>query len=104
MKITYKNIVGKTILMGLTYLDENEEVLKQVQFYGTVTSADENQGIAILKANNKDFFLPPDINSIVAAPAGEYKLRSTGEIIVDPDLLTTWTVTPPNSEESYENL
>ena len=30
MKITYKNLVGKTILAGLTYLDENEEVLKQV--------------------------------------------------------------------------
>jgi len=93
MKITNKNIIGKTILVGITYLDKDENVLNQIQFCGTVVKAD-NQNIAI-KSSSEEFFLPPDLTSISIAPEGEYKLRSTGEIIVNPDLLTTWTVSPP---------
>jgi len=36
--------------------------------------------------------LPPDLRSLKPAPAGEYRLRATGEIVRDPDYLATWVV------------
>jgi len=39
--------------------------------------------------------LPPMTGAFHAANSGEYRLRSTGEIIKDPDVLTTWSITEP---------
>jgi hypothetical protein len=38
------------------------------------------------------FTLPPDPDAYDAAPAGEYRLHGSGEVIISPDFLTTWTV------------
>jgi hypothetical protein len=35
------------------------------------------------------------------APPGEYRLKSTGEIVVDPDLLSTWTIRRPGSPDGW---
>jgi len=93
LKINYKTIIGKTIIVGITYLSKDGVLLEQTQFFGTIEHADKKKGIAIKKANGGETFnLPPDIRSIRIAQPGEYKFWSTGEIIVNPDLLTTWTV------------
>ena len=34
--------------------------------------------------------LPPDPSLIQPAPPGEYRMRSTGEVITNPDFITTW--------------
>jgi len=89
-------VVGKTILVGIAYLDSKDTLIEQIQFFGTITAADKHKGIIIKKENiDEEFTLPPDINSISVANAGEYRVRSTGEVIVNPDLLTTWTVNKP---------
>ncbi len=36
--------------------------------------------------------LPPDVRTFEEARPGEYRLRSTGEIVVDPDFTSTWIV------------
>jgi hypothetical protein len=41
------------------------------------------------------FWLPPDIRAFQDAQPGEYRLRSTGEIVVDPDFITNWTINHP---------
>jgi len=43
--------------------------------------------------------LPPEPEAYEPAPPGEYRLRSTGEVVVDPDYLTTWTVGSPADED-----
>ena len=94
--LTFNNVLGKTILVGITYLDSQGDLIEQIQFSGTIIRADEHSGIVIKKANvNETFALPPDINSISVATPGEYRLRSTGEIVVNPDLLTTWVIDKP---------
>jgi hypothetical protein len=37
-------------------------------------------------------FLPLDLEALRPAPPGSYTLRSSGEVVVDPDLLSAWTV------------
>jgi hypothetical protein len=33
------------------------------------------------------------------APVGEYRLKSTGEVVVNPDYVASWTITEPPGKE-----
>jgi hypothetical protein len=59
----------------------------------------KGRGIAVELSDSGDvFWLPPEPSALNHAPPGEYRFRSTGEVVVDPDLMTTWTVTAPPGE------
>ncbi len=88
-----RQMIGKTVLVGITYLDSVEEIVDQVQFAGVVTSVDPL--IAIEWGDAEPFTLPPEADAFDAADPGEYRLRSTGEVVVDPDYVTSWTVAAP---------
>ena len=89
--------VGKYILIGLTYLDPAGEVTHQVQMHGIVEAADPTGITVSLRGHHsgEPCVLPPDLDAIEFAAPGTYTLRSTGEAIVDPDLVTTWTIRSP---------
>lgn len=92
-----RNLVGKIALVGLTYLASNgETIINREEYFGRITWADSNRGLQIdcmgsLAGTTK--FLPPDLRSFYDAPPGEYKLKSTGEIVINPDVLSTWQIT-----------
>lgn len=52
-KLKFRNLVGKTLLVGITYYTKK-------------------------------------------APRGEYRLHSTGEVVADPDFLSTWKLYKTN--------
>ncbi len=89
--ITFEELVGKVILVGMTYYTKDDQPIEQRQFYGTVTQANESI-IRFMQKNGTEFSLPPDLSSAKRARPGKYQLRSTGEIVVDPDFLVTWNV------------
>lgn len=89
MKITYKNLIGKVMLAGITYCDSDGNVKERKQFWGTVTEADKSK-ILIEQKNGEILSLPPDLEAVEPAPEGEYRLHSTGEVVVNPDFLSTW--------------
>jgi hypothetical protein len=63
--------------------------------HGDVVRADR-QGIVVrLRGSGEDFELPPDPSQFHEAPRGRYRLRSTGEAVIDPDYTTTWTLKEP---------
>lgn len=84
-------MIGKVLLVGITYADKDGNVKERKQFWGTVTAADKSK-ILIEQKNGEIFSLPSDLRAIESAPEGEYRLYSTGEVVVDPDFLSTWTV------------
>lgn len=90
--ITLEDLIGKVLLVGITYYTHENEFIEQKQFYGTVTEANESL-IRIKQKNGKFFTLPPDLSSTKRARPGEYKLRSTGEVVVNPDFFVTWNLT-----------
>jgi hypothetical protein len=58
-----------------------------------VTHVDAAQGITLRllgKRAGETFVLPPDLDALHPAQPGSYRLRQTGEIVVDPDFVTTW--------------
>ncbi len=96
--ITFEELVGKVMLVGLTYLDKDGECAEQKQVWGTVDRVEED-GIYLSLSTGEDFWTPPDLSAITRAKRGEYKLHSTGEVVVDPDFTATWSVTYPADEE-----
>ena len=90
-ELVFSDLLGKVILVGITYYTHDKRLIEQKQYHGTVIHADE-KGIVIRKANGEEEKLPPDLRSTKPAPPGEYRERSTGEIVVNPDFFTTWNV------------
>ena len=90
-KIRFSDLKGKILLIGLTYYGEDGNITEQVQYWGTVVKADK-EIITIRRANGELFSIPPDLSAIEPADKGEYRLNSTGEIVVDPDYVSSWSI------------
>ncbi len=87
-----RQFIGKHIIIGITYLTVDGELEKQQQLHGDIEVADEKKGIGIrLAGSGKTYWLPPDLGAIKPAKPGEYRFHSTGEVVVNPDLMTAWT-------------
>jgi hypothetical protein len=89
------DVVGKVVLVGLTYLEADGKLIEQQQFFGTVESADSRKGILLsLKGQRagEQYNLPPDTRAIEIASAGEYRLRATGEVVTDPDYTAMFSI------------
>ena len=93
-------LVGKYVLIGLTYYDADGGLVEQLQMHGTIVAAVAGRGIDVaLKGTRlgQTYTLPPDLRALQPARPGEYRLRSTGEVITDPDVTCAWSVTKPRA-------
>lgn len=88
-------LLGKSVLVGITRVDHSGETVSQEQFHGRVESFDDGLVHIRVAGSGKDFTLPPDASAFVRAHPGHYHLRSTGEVVVDPDFTSSWTVRSP---------
>ena len=90
-----QRMIGKTVLVAQTIVVEGAEP-ERVQYHGRIESADPGHGLSIRRADNGELeWLPPDLRAYFPAEPGIYTLKSTGEEVVDPDYLSTWTVERP---------
>ena len=96
--MTLHELLQKTCLIGLTYLDSQGNVLKTAQYAGTVVQVDEQEGITVeLFALGEDtpkaqFHLPPGLEAWFIAPKGHYRDVQSGIDIRDPDYFVTWDI------------
>lgn len=97
-KITFSDILNKTILIGLTFYTPDNDFVRQEQYHGTVIEFD-SKAILVKLSDGTIYKLPPDLSSTKAALPGEYRLNSTGEVVVNPVFLTTWIIVLPNDGE-----
>ncbi len=98
-----RDYVGKTVLLGVSYVDEDDKLLEQKQWFGTITEVSNARGIVIDLENDTNYCaLPPDLRALKPAEPGEYRLRATGEVITNPDFLTTWTRREPDPQDRSE--
>lgn len=96
-----ESVVGKVVLVGLTYLEADGTLIEQQQFFGTVVSADLRTGILLsLKGqrSGEQYTLPPDTRAIEISSSGEYRLRGTGEVVTDPDYTVMFSIQKQASE------
>jgi hypothetical protein len=94
-------MIGHRVLVGITYLDARGDVVEQEQFAGTVRAVDPL--VSIDRGAGEPFTLPPEPNALARGHPGTYRLRETGETVVDPDFVTTWTVHPPDARDQVDS-
>ncbi len=96
MKFSKEDLIGKHLLLGISYLNEHGVPDKTVQEHGTVIACDggvvEFQPVGATKTiripYNPSFYEP-------AEPDAVYVLRTTGEEIRDVDVVVAFEVRPP---------
>lgn len=91
---------GKVFLIGLTFIDQNENEIEQYQTSGIVLELTDKGFFIFERRNGNLFQLPYDKEAIVKAAEGEYSENSTGNVIVNPDYITTWII----NVKSTDNL
>ncbi len=71
----------------------------QEQYRRRVLRVNRTEGIVLQMPTGQLKALPPDLAYLCVARRGAYRLRSTGEVVPDPDFTTAWTwrpsTTPP---------
>lgn len=88
-------LLGKYVLVGVTINDRHGGLKRHEQWHGVVVSVDPREGFRLaLRGTGQGTYrmLPPDTRGFCVADKGHYNLHSTGETVVDPDYLSTWTV------------
>jgi hypothetical protein len=84
--------IGKRVLIGVTVRAPGGELVEQRQLVGMLAGVHPENGIEFILDDGTAYCLPPDSRSLEEARPGEYQLRSTGQVVVDPDYVTSWTV------------
>ncbi len=95
------SLLNKTVLIGVTHLrsvDGEVEVITQEQKFGTISDWNLNVGIEVTLNSGEVLNLPPDASLLQPSDFSEFHLRSTGEIIHNPDFVTIWNVLHPSEE------
>jgi len=84
------------LLVGITYLDAGGQVTGTQQFCGQVLEVCDGVVVVERPGEDEPAVLPADAAAYRSAEPGTYKLHETGEIIIDPDFLSTWRVAAPD--------
>ncbi|GAB6900928.1 hypothetical protein [Kineosporia succinea] len=85
-------MVGHRLLVGITFLDESGNITNAQQFCGRVLEVADGVVVVERPGEPEPAVLPADVAAYRKAQTGRYTLRDTGEIVVDPDFLSTWQV------------
>ena len=96
-----QSLVGKHVLVGIRrYEADGATLIEQSQYHGIIVDAHSSRGFRIKCLGDRSGeteTLPPDTRAFLDAQPGEYRLHSTGEIVVDPDVTTSWSFTAPKN-------
>ena len=96
-----KKLLGAIVFIGITYVAPDRIQKKLVQCHGMVTQVISDKGIEIechgQRWNGQKIWMPPDLSMFHNSPPGIYKLRETGEEIVDPDFSASCTIYLPQN-------
>lgn len=90
--------IGKYVLIGITHVTHDGEFIQQEQLHGTIKQASAN-GIDIALAGvneGKDWRMPPMLEEFDPAEPGVYELKSTGEVVDNPDFTLMVTIRAAN--------
>lgn len=89
------DLIGCTLLVGLTYVDHNDHLIRRQQLHGTVISVDRQSGIVIRQGTGEDATIAPVLDAIEPAQPGLYQLADEDGAVEDPDFTALLTVRAP---------
>ena len=90
------DLVGCTLLVGLTHVDHMDQLIHRQQIFGTVTSVSEGTGIVIRQRHDgTSFTIAPILDAIEVGAPGIYQMADDDEEVEDPDFIALITVRTP---------
>lgn len=91
-----RNLLGRTLLVGITYLEQDGSIAERQQIFGTVQSCNAKTGIVItLKESGETFTVAPILEAIEPAKPGVYQMKDSDNVIINPDFTAMFSVTRP---------
>jgi hypothetical protein len=91
-----KWLQGQYTLIGITLYEPDGTTLRSVsQYHGRIIEVKQDGVLIACEGvwEGQTVNVPPDQRAFTPAKPGRYTLKSTGEMIDDPDVLTTWAIT-----------
>lgn len=85
-------MIGKKILVGLTYVDTNNEVTSQLQLHGNILSTGEHTLVFQRSDNDSEFSIPFKGELDEADTELIYTLKTTGEEVTGVNYISTFTI------------
>ncbi len=89
-RMNHSDYLNRVVLVGASWVNQEDRVVRQREFYGTIESIDPDRGIDLRLPDGELFTLPPYTGALQPAEPGEYTLRSTREVVQNPDYLVVW--------------
>lgn len=83
--------IGKYVLLGLNYIDTSNTVVDRRQLHGYIVRASDEAGVVVRLEGGEEVVLPPVFEALHPAEPGEYYLKDTEEVVIDPDFTAVWT-------------
>lgn len=86
---------GSLVLVGITFVDAEGRTIRDEQCFGRITNVDQSKGLELRLEGSRAgelFRLPPDTRSVFGAAPGTYRLRSTEDVVTDPDFTIAYVV------------
>ena len=93
--LSLRALRGKYLLVGVTVEDQQGNLIERFQVHGRVRSATRAEIVINTVPSGEPYSIPPDLTAIQPAPPGEYTLKPSGEVVQNPDFLSTWVLIRP---------
>ena len=89
------DLVGSTLYVGLTFVDQAGVLKRREQVFGTVQSVSITAGIRILRTNGETFTMAPVLDAIEPGDPDRYQLSEDDELVENPDFVAWITAIEP---------
>jgi hypothetical protein len=89
---TLGGLVGCRLLVGISYLEDDGRVSSTQQFCGRVLEVADGVVVVERPGEPDPAVLPADVAAYRPAATGQYRLSGSGEVVTDPDFITTWRI------------
>jgi hypothetical protein len=90
------SFLGKYVIAGFIYIDaEGNPSREPFQLHGVIVDAAPGTGFTLSlrgKRLGETVTLPAKLDAFVPASPGRYRLKSTNEVVYDPDYTSLWTM------------
>ena len=94
---------GSTVLVVLTQVDEQDNIIGEERFAGVISETDAHRGIGVKRSDNTISWLPPTPEAFHLAEPGNY-LVAAGAVISDPDCSAASTTRVPRASPAIRRL
>ncbi len=91
-------VIGSTLLIGVTVLDNADQLLEKIQIFGTVYDINSKNLTILINGSKRKYTVPTNLNNIEKTRPGQLKLK-TSDMTIEPEFTSNWTISLSSNEQ-----